>query len=123
MVAGVFILLLWSDIPTQRKRGKLYENLQLTDVVLLHQADVAVQRTVSEQNQHDGALSFLGRGHDVSRVSHHGVLVIGPWTQENPGLVLDVKHPQLAGHVSSGVDFSSIHVDLPLEEKNRDGYH
>lgn len=52
----------------------------------------------------------------MGRVSHHGILLLGPGAQEDPGLVLDVENPQLAGHVSCGVDLSSVHVDLPLEE-------
>lgn len=54
----------------------------------------------------------------MGRVSHHGILLLGPGAQEDPGLVLDVENPQLAGHVSCGVDLSSVHVDLPLEETN-----
>lgn len=53
----------------------------------------------------------------MGRVSHDGVLVLRDLgAQEDPGLVLDVEDPQLAGHVSCGVDLSSVHVDLPLEE-------
>lgn len=89
----------------------------LTDVVLLHLVDVTVQRTVSKQNQHGGTGILLDRRHDMGRVSHHSVLVLSDLgAQEDPGLVLDVEHPQLAGHVSRGVDLSSVHVDLPLED-------
>ena len=53
----------------------------------------------------------------MGRVSHHRVLDLGDLgAQEDPGLVLDVENPQLAGHVSSRVDLSSVNVDLPLEE-------
>lgn len=53
----------------------------------------------------------------MGRVSHDSVLVLGDLgAQEDPGLVLDVEDPQLAGHVSGGVDLPSVHVDLPLEE-------
>lgn len=53
----------------------------------------------------------------MGRVSHYSVLVLRDLgAQEDPGLVLDVEDPQLAGHVSRGVDLSSVHVDLPLEE-------
>lgn len=53
----------------------------------------------------------------MGRVSHDSVLVLRDLgAQEDPGLVLDVEDPQLAGHVSRGVDLSSVHVDLPLEE-------
>lgn len=89
----------------------------LTDVVLLHLADVTVQRTVSKQNQHGGTGTLLDRRDDMGRVSHHSVLVLSDQgAQQDPGLVLDVEHPQLAGHVSRGVDLSSVHVDLPLDE-------
>lgn len=89
----------------------------LTDVVLLNLADVTVQRTMSKQNQHDGTGTLPEGRHDVGRVSHHSVLVLDDLgAQEDPGLVLDVENPQLAGHVSRGVDLPSVHVDLPLEE-------
>ena len=90
---------------------------QLTEVVLLDLADVTVQRTVSEQNQHDGVAPLLAGGHDVGGVSHHSILLLGPGGQEDPGLVLDVENPELAGHVPRGVDLSSVHEDLPLEQR------
>lgn len=53
----------------------------------------------------------------MGRVAHYSVLVLRDLgAQEDPGLVLDVEDPQLAGHVSCRVDLSSVHVDLPLEE-------
>lgn len=56
----------------------------------------------------------------MGRVSHHSVLVLGDLgAEEDPGLVLDVEDPQLAGHVSRRVDLSPVHVDLPLGEKQR----
>lgn len=95
--------------------AKLRQYQQLTDVVFLDLADVTVQRTVSKQNQHDGTVPLLDRGHNVGRVSHHSVLILSPWIQEDPSLVPNVEDPQLAGNVSCGVDLSSVHVDLPLE--------
>lgn len=53
----------------------------------------------------------------MGRVSHYGVLVLRDLgAQEDPGPVLDVEDPQLAGHVSCRVDLPSVHVDLALEE-------
>lgn len=92
----------------------------LTQVVLLHLADVAVQGTVSKQHQHGGAGTLLDRRHDMGRVAHHSVLVLHDLgAEEDPGLVLDVEDPQLAGHVSRRVDLSPVHVDLPLGKKQR----
>lgn len=108
----------------QHHRGRVHRGhsdedvSSLTQVVLLHLADVAVQRTVSKQHQHGGAGTLLDRRHDMGRVSHHSVLVLGDLgAEEDPGLVLDVEDPQLAGHVSRRVDLSPVHVDLPLGEK------
>lgn len=92
--------------------------MQPTDVVLLHLADVTVQRAVSKQNQHDRTGSLLDGRNNMSWMSHHSILVLGTWTEEDPGLVLDVENPQLAGDVSCGVNLSSVHVDLPLVETN-----
>lgn len=92
----------------------------LTQVVLLHLADVAVQRTVSKQHQHGGTGTLLDGRHHMGRVSHHSVLVLRDLgAEEDPGLVLDVEDPQLAGHVSRRVDLSPVHVDLPLGKKQR----
>lgn len=71
---------------------------------------------MSKQHQHDGTGPLLDGGHNVGRVPHHSVLILGPRAQKDPGLVLDVENPELTGHVSSGVDLSSVHVDLPLVE-------
>lgn len=92
---------------------------QLTNVIFLHVADVSKERTVSKQDQHDRTLPLLGGRHNVGWVSHHSILIFGPRAKENPRLVLDVENPKLAGHVSSWVNFSSIHIDLPLREKKK----
>lgn len=82
-------------------------------------ADVTIHRTVSEQNQHDVTAPFLGGGHDMGRVSNHSVLLFGLRIKQDPGLVLDVKDPELAGHIPCGVNLSSIHVDFSLEKRKQ----
>lgn len=86
----------------------------LTQVVFLNVADVPVQRAVPEDDEHDGVVVL--QGDDVRRVADNSVLLLGFRHRLRPGLVGNVEHPELAGHVPRRIDFSTIHVDVILKE-------
>lgn len=86
----------------------------LTQVVFLDVADVPVQGAVPEDDEHDGGVVL--QGDDVRRVANNCVLLLGFRRHLRPGLVGNVEHPQLAGHVPRRIDFSTIHVDIILKE-------
>lgn len=69
---------------------------------------------MSKEHQHDGGVALLQGGDHVGRMSHRGVLLLDARVQENPGLVLDVEHPQLAGHVPRGIHLTAVHVHFAL---------
>lgn len=90
----------------------------LTQVVLLHVADVAVDGRVAEDDQHDGLAALQQDA--VRRVALHGVdLGLGGRPHRRvpalPRPAGDVEHPQLVRHVApAGLQFTPEHEDVVL---------
>lgn len=90
----------------------------LTNVVLLHLADVSVERAVTEDDEHYWLSSIRQEVNNVSRMTHHCILLFSSRGQQLPRMIPCVKHPQLRGHVPRGINLPTIHVYLILRESH-----
>lgn len=85
----------------------------LTEAVLLHFVDVAVDGGVAEEDQHERlAVRLL---HHVGRVALQGVGRGRCRVPQRPAAAGDVEHPQLIRHVGRfGLQLPAKHVDVIL---------